>query len=414
MNVSLDVLIARADMAVSGLGHAPSTMWQYRWAWSQITVFCSQRGADELTDEVTASMLRFVAFEHRQGRMKDWKRKLLRKAFLVLSEVARTGTYTWSVTRASHRNDALDAAFRPVQEQFEQWLTGQGLAQATRDLYAAVARRVLAWLPGRGITDVAELSPGDMSAAVVFLGGHYRPGSMRTAVTAVRVLCRFLEDSGSRGGLRAAVPAVSVRRVRAVAVLPARSVELLVDSPDPGTPIGRRNRAMLLLAARTGLRPGDIADLRLTDIDWRAARITVRQHKTATMVTLPLLADVGAAIADYLLHGRPPDAGDDHVFLRSQAPHVAFSSSADLYHVAATAFARTASTSTVDTGRGMRVLRASLATRMLEQDTPLPVIAAALGHRGIDSVKHYLGADEARMRQCCLGLAGIEPEGARP
>lgn len=62
----------------------------------------------------------------------------------------------------------------------------------------------------------------------------------------------------------------------------------------------------------------------------------------------------------------------------------------------------------------MRVLRASLATRMLEQDTPLPVIAAALGHRGIDSVKHYLGADEARMRQCCLGLAGIEPEGARP
>ena len=60
------------------------------------------------------------------------------------------------------------------------------------------------------------------------------------------------------------------------------------------------------------------------------------------------------------------------------------------------------------------MLRASLATRMLEQDTPLPVIAAALGHHGIDSAKHYLGADEARVRQCCLDFAGIGPVGAGP
>ena len=412
MSASVGELIERADLAVSGLGHAPSTLWQYRWAWSQIVVFCADQGADVLTEEVTESFLGFVACEHEQGRIKEWKRKLLRKAVLVLSEVARTGTYTWSLARARHRNDGLDAAFRPVQEQFEAWLTGQGLAQATQDLYATVARTMLAWLPGHGITDVAQLSPGDVSAAVVFLGGHYRPGSMRTVVTALRVWCRFLEDSGRRGGLRGAVPAVSVRRVRAVAVLPAGSVELLVDSPDSGTPTGRRNRAMLLLAARTGLRPGDIAGLRLTDIDWRAGKITVRQHKTATTVTLPLLADVGAAIADYLLRDRPRGAGDDHVFLRSQAPHVGLS--ADLHHVAAAAFARTGLTATSGTGRGMRVLRASLATRMLKLDTPLPVISAALGHRGIDSAKHYLGADEARMRACCLGLAGIEPEGVRP
>src|SRR5664279_6103149 len=97
---------------------------------------------------------------------------------------------------------------------------------------------------------------------------------------------------------------------------------------------------MLLLAARTGLRPGDIAGLRLSDIDWRLALITVTQHKTATVLTLPLLADVGAAIAEYLLHGRPAGADDDHVFLRSQAPYVALTPS-DLYHVAAGAFTRT-------------------------------------------------------------------------
>jgi len=413
MGVSIDEVISRADASVSGLGHAPSTLWQYRWAWSQIEQFCSREGVCELTDEVVASFLQFVVAEHRDSRIKEWKRKLLRKAVLVLSEVGRTGTYTWTVSRQTHPNDGLNSAFRPVQEQFEQWLTGQGLAAATADLYATVSRKVLAWLPERDVTDMRRLSRGDVSAAVVFLGGSYAPGSMRTALTALRVFCRFVEDSGWCAGCSRAVPAVFCRRVRPVSVLPADGVQRLVASPDPGTPVGRRNRAMLLLAARTGLRPGDIAGLRLPDIDWRQGLITVTQRKTATVLTLPLLADVGAAIAEYLLHGRPAGIDDDHVFLRSQAPYVALASS-DLYHVAAGAFARTETAPTGGTGRGMRVLRASLATRMLEKDTPLPVISQALGHRGIDSAKHYLAADETRMRACCLDFAGIAPRGARP
>lgn len=414
MGVPVSELVTRAEAVVSALGHAPSTLRQYRWAWSQIELFCAERGADELTEEVSASFLGFVAAEYRQGRLKEWKCKLLRKAMLVLAEVAQTGTYRWSVSRARHPNDDLDATLLQVQEQFEQWLTSRGLAPATQDLYAVVSRKVLSWLPERGITNVAHLSPSDLSAAVVFLAGSYRPCSMRTVVTALRVLCRFLEDSGARAGLAPAVPTVFARRVRSVAVLPAPIVEQVVDVPDPATPIGRRDRAMLLLAARTGLRPGDIAGLRLSDIDWRQGQITVTQLKTATVMALPLLADVGTAIAEYLLHDRPAGTGDDHVFLRSQAPHVALSSGNGLYHVAATAFARTPTATTGgSTGRGMRLLRASLATRMLEQDTPLPVIASALGHRGIESAKHYLAGDEARMRQCCLNFAGIEPKEAR-
>jgi hypothetical protein len=60
-------------------------------------------------------------------------------------------------------------------------------------------------------------------------------------------------------------------------------------------------------------------------------------------------------------------------------------------------------------GRGLRVLRASMATRMLERDTPLAVISGSLGHRGTGSARHYLAADERRMRECCLDFVGIEP-----
>ena len=65
------------------------------------------------------------------------------------------------------------------------------------------------------------------------------------------------------------------------------------------------------------------------------------------------------------------------------------------------------------TGHGFRVLRASFATRMLEDGVPLPVISGALGHRGIDSAKHYLASDEQRMRDCCLDFAGIGPPATR-
>lgn len=122
MSGSVGGVVGRADDVVAGLGHAPSTLWQYRWAWSQFESFCSREGADEITDDVVASFLRFVAEEHRQGRIKDWKRKLLRKSALVLAEVAVTGSYRWRQSRRSHPNDVLNVAFRPVQEQFEAWL----------------------------------------------------------------------------------------------------------------------------------------------------------------------------------------------------------------------------------------------------------------------------------------------------
>ena len=171
---------------------------------------------------------------------------------------------------------------------------------------------------------------------------------------------------------------------------------------------------MLLLAARTGLRPVDIAGLRLQDIDWAQGQITLTQHKTGALLTLPLLADVGEAIADYLLHGRPAGVADEHVFLRTHAPYVSLAPLSDLYWVAAAAFARTTTSPRNGTGRGFRVFRASFATRMLEDGTSLPVISGALGHRGIDSAKHYLAADERHMRDCCLDFTGIEPRGARP
>jgi len=414
VSIAVGEAIARADAAVAGLGHSPSTLSQYRWAWAEFEAFCSRRGITAVTDEAVGEFVDLVAVEFEQGRIKDWKRKLLRKAALVACEVAATGTYRWRLSRRKDANDRLDPVFRPVQERFEAWLGDQRLAVATRRLYATVSRTVFAWLPEHGVTCPGRLSGADMPAAVAFLATRYRATSMRTVATALRVLCRFLAEAGHGAGLSAGVPSLFARRVAPVFVLPADRVNELIDSPGAATPKGRRDRAMLLLGARTGLRPVDIVGLRLRDIDWRQGHITVVQHKTGVLLRLPLLADVGDAIADYLLHGRPAGVADEHVFLRTQAPFTRLASGSDLRHVAACAFTRAHVAQEGGAGRGFRVLRTSLATRMLEGGTPLPVIAGALGHRGTDSAKHYLAGDEQRMRACCLDFTGIEPAAVRP
>lgn len=414
MKIPIDELVEMSDTELLKLDHAPSTLMQYRWAWHRFEVFCSEQGIIALTDEALASYVRFLATERTEGRFKEWKYKLLRKSALVLSEVQKTGTYRWKLSKHTRPNDALNEVFRPIQEQFEAWLARQGLAQATKDLRATVGRSALASWQKQGATGSQGLTGAEVALALVSLAESYQPGSMSTVLSAVRVLCRFLEETQGCSGLSRAVPSSASRRVRHVSVLPAEQVEMLTNSPDPGTVTGIRDRAMLLLGARTGLRPVDIVALRLQDIDWRQGHLTVVQHKTGAVLRLPLLADVGEAIADYLLHNRPTGGNDEHVFLRSQAPYVALAPLNRLHHMAAGAFARAGLGSQPDMGHGFRVLRSSFATRMLERDTPLPVISGALGHRGISSAKHYLSADEERMRECCLDFSGIEPTGLKP
>ncbi|MEH6822153.1 MAG: tyrosine-type recombinase/integrase [Dietzia psychralcaliphila] len=415
MSVLLDDLIVKADAAISGQGSAPSTLMQYRWAWSQFESFCATRndGAAVVTEESVADFVEFVTCEHQAGRYKPWKFKLLRKAALVLLELASTGSYQWRLSRTTHPNDTLDEALRPVQEQYEAWLKHQGLAVTTQNLYATISRTMLAWLPEHGAPEMGALTPAGVGAAVAYLGQRYRPGSMRTVLSAVRVLCRFLEESELRPGLSRAVPGRSARRTSPVGVLSPSEIDTLVNSTDLDASARLRDRAMLLLAARTGLRPVDIVNLRLSDIDWARAQITLTQHKTVQVLTLPLLADVGDAIADYLLHERPAAATGEQVFLRSQAPFTALAPSSGLHFVSARAFARTGASTSGGSGRGFRVLRASLATRMLEDGAVLPVISGALGHRSIDSAKHYLAGDAQRMRQCCLDFSGIAPRRTR-
>ena len=177
--------------------------------------------------------------------------------------------------------------------------------------------------------------------------------------------------------------------------LVAEDVARLIAACDRHRPQGLRDRAILLLLARLGLRGGDIIALRLADIDWTKATLRVC-GKARQDLHLPLCQEVGDALLDYLAQARPAVALA-HVFLCLQAPYRPFASSASVADIVRTALTRAG---IVDPpSRGAHLLRHSAATGMLRAGVAPATIAAVLRHRSVDMTAYYAKVDSTLLNQ---------------
>ncbi len=205
---------------------------------------------------------------------------------------------------------------------FEQHLGDMhGLALGTRRIYLRYARALLAAQRTRSGPLWADLTADDVTDFVRTQAARLTSAACRLPVTATRAILRFLAVTGAgRSGLEAAVPTI---RQWKHATLPRHltreQVEAVLAPGDKATVVARRNQAILVLLARLGLRAGEVAALRLDDIDWRAGRIRIRATKSRRERDLPLLPEVGTAVAAYL-RARGTAAGSRAVFLRGHAP----------------------------------------------------------------------------------------------
>jgi integrase/recombinase XerD len=209
----------------------------------------------------------------------------------------------------------------------------------------------------------------------------------KTCTTALRMFIRFLIADGHCAiGFEAAIPTVAHWRLAALPrYLQADEVERLITSCDRPSPVSRRDRAILLLLARLGLRAGDIVQLRMSDIDWRGAWIQVC-GKSRRHTRLPLTQEVGQAIVAYLQHGRPQTTADT-VFVCSRAPFRAFRSHSAVSVIVGRALRRAG---VARPSRGAaHLLRHSVATSMLREGASLQDIAALLRHRSIQTTQIY-------------------------
>ena len=226
----------------------------------------------------------------------------------------------------------------------------------------------------------------------------------KLVVTALRSFLRFLQERGLLAtDLAAAVPGVAGWRLAHLPkALPAEQVERLLTSCDRGTPAGRRDYAILMLLARLGLRGGEVSALTLNDIDWECGEIVVH-GKGQQLARLPLPADVGSALVDYLRQDRPA-CSTRRVFIRVRAPRRGFISPSVICCIVRRALKRAGLTPVF---KGAHLLRHSLATDLLRRGASLVEIGQLLRHRQPNTTQIYAKVDIAALRAIALPWPGV-------
>lgn len=197
-----------------------------------------------------------------------------------------------------------------------------------------------------------------------------------------------------------------IKREKLPSVYSAEEVKQLESSVSRSSSVGKRDYAVLLLATRLGLRASDIAHLSFDNLDWVKSRIVFAQFKTSKEIELPLLAEIGEAIIEYLKFGRQ-NSNTTRVFLSARAPYRPMTGAS-----VSNVIRQIITTSDVSVGKrkqGAHTMRHSLASRLLENNVSLPIISESLGHQKTETTMAYLRIDVKALRKCALDVPAVDP-----
>jgi site-specific recombinase XerD len=300
----------------------------------------------------------------------------------------------------------LPDAQEQAAEDFKQYLSEKiGLAPATIVRYLRAVRRFVREQFPNSPPCWTELSAAHIIDFVERHAHDHGPYEAHSMCSTLRSFLRFLRRHGKiERDLANAVPSVARWKLSALpGFLTPEQVQQALSHCDRQGAIGKRDYAILLLLARLGLRANEIVTLTLDDIDWRSGQLTLRHTKTEEKAHLPLPAEVGEALVDYLQNGRP-NSLSRRVFLREMAPHIGFSDSSRIYWIAR----KTLTHAGVDTPRkGSHLFgRHSLATHLLRQGASLSEIGQLLRHKDLNSTRIYAKVDLTALRALVLPWPG--------
>ena len=391
---------------LAGREYATSTIRQHVRAAAIFSAWLDQQGV-AATDIDETLVRRFVRGLPRKpsstrpsGRLSE-----------VASGVRLLAVHLWTREVATRRWPVV----APVAARCEtdQWLQRfddhlvqvHGLAVGTRRMYRRYAAALLAECAGTPTPDWSRLTVLAIAAFVQTQANRLSPSTRRSPVTATRAFLRFLATRGViPTGIDGAVPTIRqwthAALPRAVA---AEDVQRVLAAVDVTRPSGLRDRAILLLLIRLGLRAGEVAALAVNDIDWHNGTVRVA-GKGGRERRLPLPADVGEALVA-ALRSRPPTSPPDMIFATARPPYRQLIGG-NVTDVAKRALRRAGVTVP---RRGAHVFRHTIASEMVRRDVPMKTVADLLGHARLRTTTIYAKLD----REALAAIALPWPGGAR-
>jgi len=407
--LSFPELTSRLEKELCRLHYNQQSIKYYKLMWRRIATFLESEGSEVFTEEAG---LRFLERAYNYFELE--KAGNLTQSIINVSRVVRMlGDFQLHgcILRRYYKQKKLlqSKAYEELLQRYFMHCELKDYSKVTQQHYRKASERFLSFLESKGIQDCASISAGALNDYITTLLG-YSYKMVEQQLCALRSFLRFLHNNQLHPlDLTEAIPSINTRKQNRIpSVWSPENVTKLLEAIDRGNPAGKRDYAMILIVARLGLRSIDLKRLKLENLKWQENRISLVQSKTSRELHLPLLPDVGWAIIDYLKNGRPR-VDSPFVFLRHLAPLQPFSDEQHLHRIIEKYMKLAKIPISPQKKRGMHSLRHTLASRLLQEHTPLSVISDILGHVSSDSTAVYLKVDVELLRECALNPEGVLP-----
>jgi len=405
---SLEELVFGALSQLQALGYNGRSIRRYQATWNRLIKFAKQQGfEDKLSEKLLIQFLEHHDIKSNEltNQKASWC-KHVEYSLKILWQFARYGYFERIHTHIKKLNipndmkKVLNDYIKYCEE--KRYISKYCIRERLRQVGL-----FLDFAATEGVQTFEEIQAQHLSTFISTLWRF----SNKTVSRIVSDLRQFLNYLFLRDlithKLSQALPTVHVPQdAKIPSVWDKKLVLKLLSAVDRSSPKGKRDYTILLLASRLGLRTGEIRDLTLDQIDWEAEAISIVQSKTQQALTLPLMEDVGSALIDYIQFGRPK-THYRQVFLRLSPVAVPFSEGAHLYPIVKYWKDLAGIKFRSKQHQGLHSLRHSLATYLLEEGTPFPVISNILGHCSTRSTMLYAKASVERLREVALSIQEV-------
>ncbi len=402
-----NLLISNAtDYLKTKLRYHPCTVTRHNRTWRWIKKFMNSKRIKDYNQKVEKQIL-FYRFKHRNMKQLTKHEKEVHNSIKMMTEFALTGVIK-VMPRINRRTFVLNGPIGALMLQFIEYKKVEHRLSLVRiRCYERYLYRFLQYCNKKKVYSIKKI---DLPFILHFIGdldcarGTPVGTPVDTIICTVRNFIKYVyQEKFLDVDYAGKIPkARSVDQPRLPSTYTKKEIEKLIGSVERSSASGKRNYAIILIAARLGLRASDITRLKFDNLRWDTNTLEITQVKTGKELVLPLLPDVGNAIIDYLKYARP-ESEEAYVFLTERPPYGSFSCSNVVTHIVQRAF-RKADINIKDRKFGPHSLRHSLGFRMLEQNTILPVISDVFGHQSTESTRYYLRIDLESMKQCMLNV----------
>lgn len=399
-------LISELEQELLRLGYTKGSMTFYRRRWNQLMAYAEDRGECYYTEQLGMDFLK----EFFGVTQEDFSRTLPQGETQEIRVIRMVGDFQLhhAVLRRylKHKEILTTPFFVDIRSRFQSSCEKKGYSQVTTEHYVKQSSYLMDYLAAQGMNDFTAVTLDTVNAYIRTLAG-FSYKTVEQHICSLRAFFRFLYQEGIMpDDLAAKMPMVKARKQTAIpSVWTHEELKQLVGAIDRGSPKGRRDYAIILIACRLGLRCTDIKNLCFENFNWTEKKICFTQSKTGQPMELPLVPDVGWAVIDYLKYGRPK-VDSSRIFVRHMAPFLPFAEGDHLDQLIRTYMVK-AHIPMRGKHRGMHSLRHTMASVLLEKDTPLPVISDIIGHLDTNSTAVYLKVDMERLAECPLDFEEV-------